>query len=235
MITRAMILAAGLGTRMRPLTDNTPKPLVKLNGRPLIDYKLDTIRQSGIKTVVVNVHYLADQIEAHLSSVRDLEIIISDERDMLMDSGGGIHHALPHLGTAPFIVMNADTFWTNDDPKSINQLINLWNGNQMDILLALADRKKAVGFTGEGDFYIESANHLSWRGERANAPYAFTGEYILKPEIFRDLPDQPFSALTLFDRAMTANRLYGYELAGHWYDVGTPKSLEQAQTAIAQQ
>ena len=234
MIENAMILAAGLGTRMRPLTNDIPKPLVKIHQKSLIDYKLDAARKSGIKKIVVNVHYLADQLEEHLNNVDGLDIVISDERDLLLDSGGGIFKALNHFNNEPFLVMNSDTFWIDDNPASLLQLFKKWDSTAMDILLALASKNQAVGFQGLGDFFIKNNNCLAWRAENKTAPYAFAGDYVLHPRVFDDVPEGPFSSLLLFDRAMTKDRLHGATLEGTWLDVGTPDSLTNAEQAIAQ-
>ncbi len=233
MINKAMILAAGLGTRMRPLTDNIPKPLIKVNDKALIDHKLDAARKVGIETVVVNVHYLADQMEEHLRTLGDLKIIISDERDLLLDSGGGIFNALSNFDDNAFLVMNSDTFWIDDDPPSLLQLFECWDADNMDILLALADRKRAIGFLGAGDFFLKENRCLAWRGEKQTAPFAFAGDYIIHPRIFSDIPEGPFSSLMLFNRAMDKNRLCGIELDGTWLDAGTPQSLKEAEQVIA--
>jgi MurNAc alpha-1-phosphate uridylyltransferase len=235
MIENAIILAAGLGTRMRPLTNDIPKPLVKVHQKSLIDYKLDVARKSGIKNIVVNVHYLADQLEEHLKNIDGIDITISDERDLLLDSGGGIFNVLNHFDNKPFLVMNSDTFWIDDSPVSLLQLFDKWDSATMDILLALADKNQAIGFHGPGDFFIKKNNCLAWRAENKTAPYAFAGDYILHPRVFQDVPEGPFSSLILFDRAMTKDRLHGVKLEGTWLDVGTPDSLIEAEQAIAQQ
>ncbi len=233
MIEKAMILAAGLGTRMRPLTNDTPKPLIKVNGKALIDYKLDAAKQAGIKTVVVNVHYLADQLEDHLHQVNGLEIIISDEREELLDSGGGIANALNHFGDQPFAILNSDTFWHADQPPSLVQLMEHWNKENMDILMALAKTEEAVGFGGAGDFFKDQNHLLTRRGKQLSAPFAFSGDYIVHPKIFQNAPDGRFSANSLFDTAIAAQRLYGLKMNGLWLHVGTQQSISEAQSAIA--
>ncbi len=228
-----MILAAGLGTRMRPLTNDTPKPLIKVNGKALIDYKLDAAKQAGIKTVVVNVHYLAEQIEDHLSKIKGLELIISYERKELLDSGGGIVNALKHFNDDPFVILNSDTFWHGDNPPNLLQLMEFWNETNMDILMALAKTDEAIGFDGAGDFFNDHNHRLTRRGKELSAPYAFSGDYIVHPKIFENIPKGPFSANSLYDAAIASQRLYGLKLQGLWLHVGTPQSLSEAQSAIA--
>lgn len=232
MIKRAMILAAGLGNRMRPLTDTTPKPLIKVNGKTLIDHKIDAALDAGIETVVVNVHYLADQLEQHLAGRHNPQIIISNERDALLDSGGGIFNAIKYFNDQPFYVLNSDTFWCHDNTPSLKQLASQWDPDQLDILMALADISQSVGFPGQGDFFRDDQGLLTRRGTAASAPLAFAGDYIVHPRIFRDLPEGPFSANMLFDRAIAAHRLAGHQLDGLWLHVGTPQSIIDAEHAI---
>jgi MurNAc alpha-1-phosphate uridylyltransferase len=235
MITKAMILAAGLGTRMRPVTERIPKPLVKVHGKALIDHKLDAARRAGINTIIVNVHYLADQLENHLNQCNDLEIILSDERDQLMDSGGGIYKAMgdfADFGDAAILIMNCDTFWIGDKIPSLLQLYKVWDEGKMDLLLALADVNQAVGFHGAGDFFVDNDLSLTRRGTSRSAPFAFAGDYIVHPRIFHDLPTGPFSSNLLFDRAINQRRLCGIKLQGTWLHVGTPETVIEAEQAI---
>ena len=167
---KAMVLAAGLGTRMRPLTDNLPKPLIKIAGKTLLDYALDTVVQAKIETAVINVHYLADQIESHLGQRSSPIILISNERRKLLNSGGGIKAALPLLGKKPFLILNADTFWLDAQQSSVQQMAGFWRGSQMDILLLLAPLSSAVGFDGAGDFFMDDENRLTRRAESESAP-----------------------------------------------------------------
>ena len=233
MIKKAMILAAGLGTRMRPLTNQCPKPLIKVDGIALIDHKLEAARRAGIKTVVVNVHYLADQLESHLRHCENPRIVISDERDQLMDSGGGISAALSHFGSDPFLVMNSDTFWIADKSPNLLQLLDFWRDGDMDILLSLASKSQAVGFNGVGDFFIDDNHRLVRRGNATCAPYAFAGDYIVHPRIFANRPQVPFSSNILFNQAIDKGRLWGLQLSGTWLHVGTPAAIAQAEQAIA--
>ncbi|MCF6320818.1 MAG: nucleotidyltransferase family protein [Rhizobiaceae bacterium] len=233
MIDKAMILAAGLGTRMLPLTRHIPKPLIEINGRSLIDYKLEAARRVGVKTAVVNVHYLADKIEEHLAFCDNPQIILSDEREKLLDSGGGIQKALPHFADEPFFVLNSDVFWHGDKIPALSQLSKYWDGDKMDILMALAHREKAIGFYGAGDFFNDGDNRLTRRGENKTAPFAFAGDYIVHPRIFQNAPKEPFSANLLYDQAIAKGRLFGVPLEGLWLHVGTPQSIGEAQRAIA--
>ena len=232
MIKRAMILAAGLGTRMRPLTDKIPKPLIKISGKALIDYKLDAIRRVKINTAIVNVHYLADQLEAHLVDCGRPHIIISNEREKLLESGGGIQKALHNFGTEPFFVLNSDAFWIEDKLPSLLQLYQHWDENKMDMLLGLADKNHVTGFHGAGDFFLDSSLHLKRRGTAQTAPYAFCGDYIVHPRIFRNLPREAFSSNLLFDRAIGEKRLCGVNLQGKWLHVGTPLAVTDAERAM---
>lgn len=233
MIDQAIILAAGLGTRMQPITNTIPKPLVKIDGKTLIDHKLDAARRAGIRKIIVNVHHLAEQLEEHLEKIHDLEIIISNERKLLMDSGGGITKALVHFDNRPFVVLNSDTFWHADEPANLLFLGENWNGDEMDILMGLADVEKAVGFHGAGDFFKSADGCLTRRGKHSSAPYAFCGDYITHPDVFQNSPTAPFSSNTLFDEAISKHRLKGKLLKGLWLHVGTPESIGEAERAIA--
>jgi len=233
MIEKAMVLAAGLGTRMRPMTERIPKPLVEVAGNTLIDHKLDAVRRAGIKSVVVNVHYLADQLEQHLSRCESPDIIFSDEREKLLDSGGGIQKALPYFGNDPFFVLNSDTFWHGDKVPALLQLSKHWDCEKMDILMALTAMDKAVGFNGAGDFFLDADNRLTRRGDRKSAPYVFASDYIVHPRIFNAAPKVPFSMNLLYDQAIAKNRLFGIKLEGLWLHVGTPQSIGEVEAAIA--
>ena len=233
MIDQAIILAAGLGTRMQPITNTIPKPLVIINGKALIDHKLDAARRAGIGKIVVNVHHLAGQLEQHLEKITDLEIIFSDERKQLMDSGGGIVKALKHFDNRPFVVLNSDTFWHGDESANLRSLIDSWDNAKMDILMGLAEVEKAVGFYSAGDFFMDEEGLLARRGEHESAPYAFCGDYITHPQVFKNSPKEPFSSNTLFDQAISKHRLKGKPLNGLWLHVGTPDSIREAERAIA--
>ena len=232
-IRSAVVLAAGLGTRMRPITETIPKPLVPVAGRPLIDYGLSALEQAGIGNIVVNVHYLADQLESWLASSGH-PTSISDERDKLLDSGGGLVHALPKLGPDPFVVLNADTFWIEDDnaeAKNISRLILNFDPHNMDILLMTARPDQATGFDGAGDFVTDSDGRLDRYREGAT-PLIYAGALIINPKVLSgDFPAK-FSLNRCFDQAIAAGRLFGMPMKGHWLTVGTPQAIPEAEAAI---
>jgi len=230
----AMVLAAGLGKRMRPLTENCPKPLIKVRGKTLLDHALDALEMAGVEKTVVNVHYLAEQVCDHLEkrAKSGMEIIVSDERDQLLDSGGGIKKALPHLGANPFYLLNADSFWIEGYRPNLLRLAEAWNGNEGDIVLLLSGMASAIGFGSKGDFLMDGEGRLERRGERRVAPFAYAGGAILHPAIFHDAPDEPFSLNRQFDAALEQRRLFGLRLEGLWLHVGTPAAIDEAEEAI---
>lgn len=232
MIDTAMILGAGLGTRMRPLTEMVPKPLVRLDGRALVDHALDRLEEAGITRVIVNVHYRADQLEAHLKSRTHPEILISDERAELLDTGGGIVKALPLIGGKPFVIHNADTAWIEGLGGAIPRLMSAWNPDEMDCLMLLALAATSIGYDGHGDFNMEPSGVLLRRPERQEAPFVFAGVSIAHPRLFDDAPSGPFSLNRLWDRAITARRLYGARLDGIWMHVGTPEALAASEERL---
>lgn len=233
MIDSAMVLAAGLGTRMRPVTDTIPKPLVRVGGRALIDHALDRVAEAGIATAVVNVHYLADLIEAHVRPRRRPVIVISDERGELLETGGGVKRALPLLGPAPFLLLNSDSLWIEGQKPNLVRLREAWDPERMDILLLLAPVATSLGFEGRGDFFMDADGRLERRGARDAAPFVYAGVAILKPQLFDDTADGAFSLNRLFDRAIVAGRLYGSPLAGQWLHVGTPDAIAAAEERLA--
>ena len=232
-LTTAMVLAAGLGKRMRPVTDTIPKPLVRVGGRALIDYALDRAAEAGIETAVVNVHYLADLIEAHLRSRRQPNIVVSDERGELLETGGGIKRALPLLGQSPFLLLNSDSLWIERQTSNLVRLREAWDCERMDILLLVAACAESLGYEGLGDFFLEADGRLERRGERGAAPFVYAGVAILKPQLFDDTPDGAFSLNLLFDRAIVGRRLYGLPLDGQWLHVGTPDAIAAAEERLA--
>ncbi len=229
---RAMVLAAGMGVRMRPLTDRIPKPLVAVAGRPLIDHVLDRLAEADVERAVVNVHHLADQIERHLAGRQTPRIVISDERSKLLDTGGGVVKALPVLGASPFFHLNADTIWIDGVRPNLLRLAGMFEPNRMDALLLLAATSTSVGYAGRGDFAMAADGRLTRRPERDVAPFVYAGAAILSPAMFSTAPSGAFSLNLLFDRAINAGRLYGLRLEGVWMHVGTPEAIAAAETAI---
>jgi N-acetyl-alpha-D-muramate 1-phosphate uridylyltransferase len=232
MIDRAMVLAAGLGKRMRPLTDTLPKPLVPVAGKALIDHVLDKLADAGVTQAVVNVHHRADQIEAHVKDRALPRIVISDERGELLDTGGGIVKALPHLSPTPFFHMNSDTLWIEGVTPNLPRLAAQFDAARMDILLLLASTATSIGYDGRGDFNMAPDGRLSRRREREVAPFVYAGAAILNPATFIDAPKGAFSLNRLFDRAGEAGRLHGLRLDGTWMHVGTPEAIKAAEAAI---
>ncbi len=228
----AMVLAAGLGKRMRPITDTMPKPLVKIAGKALIDWGLDALAEAGVETAVVNVHYLPDQLVSQVSGRAQPAIEISDEGDALLDSGGGIVRALPKLGPAPFFILNADTFWIDRKDCSLRRLALAWNDAEMDILLMLARLDQATGHSGGTDFLLASDGRLS-RARGAPDGLIYAGAAIVHPRIFEDAPAGAHSLNVEFDRALAAGRLHGMVLDGDWITVGTPDAIAPAEAAVA--
>ncbi len=230
---RAMILAAGIGKRMRPITATVPKPLVEVNGRALIDYGLDRLERAGVETVVVNIHYLPDLLKAHVSRRPHPAVVISDERDGLLDTGGGVAKALPHFRGEPFYVINSDSFWMEGPRPNLDWLAGAWNGDRMDALLLLASTVRSVGYHGRGDFRMDPAGRLSRRPEREVAPFAYAGAGIFHPRLFENCPEGAFSLNRLFDKAIEAERLFGVRMDGTWLHVGTPETIGEAELSIA--
>ncbi len=229
----AIVLAAGFGTRLKPITDHTPKPLIPVAGRTLLDRCLDRLAETGVRRAIVNIHWLGSQIREHLKSRRDLEIVISDETDLLLETGGGIAKALPLLGETPFIAVNADLIWRDDGGETaIQRLAASFDPSNMDGILLLQPRESADGHGGPGDFFREADGKLRRRGTQVSAPYVYTGVQILQPALFRDAPTGAFSLNTLYDRAIAAGRLYGIVHHGSWMDVGTHDGLKHAEAML---
>jgi MurNAc alpha-1-phosphate uridylyltransferase len=228
----AMVLAAGRGERMRPLTDTLPKPLVSVAGKPLLDHVLDRLAAAGVERAVVNVHYLADLIENHLAGRKAPRIVISDERAQLLDTGRGVVKALPALGRAPFFHINSDTIWIDSVKPNLERLAEVFDPATMDALLLLAPSTESIGYSGRGDFVMMPDRRLRRRGEREVAPFVYAGAAILRPELFDGAPKGPFSLTRLFDRAAEAGRLHGLRLEGVWMHVGTPEAIAKAEAAI---
>lgn len=229
----AMVLAAGLGTRLRPITDHTPKPLIPVAGRTLLDRCLDRLAEAGVRKAVVNIHWLGGKIRDHLLARRDLQIVISDESDLLLETGGGIARALPLLGDAPFLSVNADLIWRDEGGETaVQRLAAAFDPAKMDGLLLLQPREAADGHGGPGDFFLGEGARLIRRGSNAAAPFVYTGVQILRPQMFADAPTGAFSLNILYDRAIAAGRLYGLAHRGSWMDVGTHDGLSHAEKAL---
>ncbi len=230
---RAMVLAAGLGTRMRPFNGQIPKPLVQVGGKALIDYVLDRLADAGVERAVINVHHLADQIERHVAARQRPQIVISDERRELLGTGGGVVKALPVLGNAPFFHVNSDTIWIDGVRPNLMRLADAFDPKRMDALLLLAPTASSIGYAGRGDFAMAPDGRLTRRGERDVVPFVYSGAAVLTPAFFAGAPPAgPSSMSPLFDRAIEAGRLYGLRLEGVWMHVGTPEAIKAAEAAI---
>jgi MurNAc alpha-1-phosphate uridylyltransferase len=232
-VSRAFVLAAGLGKRMRPVTATVPKPLVEVAGKALLDHALDRAAEAGVGTAVVNVHYLADLIEGHLARrTGGPAIVLSDERAALLETGGGIRKALPLLGDQAFVVLNSDSFWLEGPASNLRRLIDTWDESRMDCLLLVAPTATSHGYDGAGDFVMDPDGRLERRGEREVAPFIYAGVAILTPALFADTPEGAFSLNLLFDRAIAAGRLFGMRLDGQWLHVGTPDAIRAAEERV---
>jgi len=229
----AMVLAAGRGERMRPLTNRLPKPLVAVAGKPLLDHVLDRLAAAGIERAVVNVHYLADLIERHLAGRQTPQIAISDEREKLLDTGGGVVKALTALGSEPFFHVNSDTIWIDGEKPNLERLAEAFDPTSMDALLLLAPAAASIGYAGRGDYTMMTDGRLRRRPEQGVAPFVYAGAALLRPELFKDAPAGDFPLTVLFDRAEREGRLHGLRLEGVWMHVGTPEAIAQAEAAIA--
>ena len=228
-VTHAMVLAAGLGTRMRPLTLTTPKPLVQVAGRALLDWALDNLNHAGVEHAVVNLHHLGTQIKAHLNHRTHPQVTAVYE-DPLLETGGGVQNALPLLGAAPFFVINSDGLWIDDNPdvSALRRMAELWDDTKMDALLLLHDPRAAFGYDGPGDFTLDSDERLARRIEGATDAKVFTGVQLLHPRLFKNAPGGIYSLNVLYDVALGNGRLFGLTHAGEWHHVGTPKALEES-------
>jgi MurNAc alpha-1-phosphate uridylyltransferase len=227
-----MVLAAGFGERMRPLTDRMPKPMVQVAGKALIDHMLDRLAAAGVETAVVNVHYLADMLEKHLSARRLPRIVISDERATLLGTGGGLIKALPLLGDGPFYHVNSDSIWIEGVRSNLQNLAVYFDPQRMDALLLLAPSTTSIGYSGRGDFAMAPDGRLRARAEREVVPFVYAGAALLAPPFCAGAPKGPFSLTKLFARSAGAGRLYGLRLEGLWMHVGTPEAIALAEAAI---
>jgi N-acetyl-alpha-D-muramate 1-phosphate uridylyltransferase len=234
----AMVLAAGLGLRMRPLTLATPKPLIRFAGKTLLDHGLDRLAASGVETAVVNVHYLPEQIEAHLAARQASGLrpatLVSDERDAVLDTGGGVKRALGLLGPGPFFIHNSDTVWRENGLPALSEMLSRWTPEAMDALLLLAPREGSLGYRGQGDFRLLDDGRLLRRAPDGPAPYVFAGVSLCDSALFAGSPEGAFSLNLLWDRAQAKKRLFGMVLDGEWMHIGTPEALEAAERQLTQ-
>lgn len=229
----AMIMAAGLGKRMRPLTATRPKPLIEVSGKALMDHVLEKLKAAGVGKVVVNVHYLADALEAHLTSRNHgLEVVISDERERLMETGGGLVKAEPLIDCDPFLALNSDNLWIDGPADTLKLLASQWDDRHMDALLLVVPQARALNHKGLGDFHMDAQGRLRRREKSHVAPFVFTGIQIVSKRLLRDAPDGPFSTNLLWDRAIEEDRCFGAVHQGLWFDVGTPQSIRMTETAL---
>jgi N-acetyl-alpha-D-muramate 1-phosphate uridylyltransferase len=230
--TKAMVLAAGLGLRMRPLTEKMPKPLVSVAGQPLLDHVLDKLGQAGVGEAVVNVHYLPDQIIDHVAGRKSPHVTISDERDQVLGTGGGVVKALPLLGDAPFFHVNSDTLWIDGVRSNLERLAENFDPARMDIMLLMAPTASSIGYAGRGDYSMQPDGTLRKRKENQVVPFVYAGAAILSPSMFADAPKGEFSLTKMFDRAEDQGRLFGLRLDGLWMHVGTPDAVHAAEEAF---
>jgi MurNAc alpha-1-phosphate uridylyltransferase len=231
-VTRAMIMAAGFGTRMRPLTDDRPKPLVTVRGRTLLDHALDRLVAAGVTMVVINLHYRAQQVKDHLAKRRDLEILYSME-DEILGTGGGVVKALPLFEGESFFILNSDSVWVEGYVSPLSAMQRMWEPERMDGLLLLAPMTTAMGYEGRGDFLLDANGHIARVPERTSSPFAYPGVQIVHPRLFADPPEASFSTNVMWDRAIAKGRLYGLRLEGVWIHVGTPQAREEAERFLA--
>ena len=229
----AMIMAAGLGKRMRPLTATTPKPLIPVGGKPLLDHVLEKLSAAGVRKAVVNVHYLADAVEAHLATrAHGLEVAISDERALLMETGGGLVQAAPLIDSDPFIALNSDNLWVDGPADTLKLLASHWDDAKMDALLLLVPLARAENHRGMGDFHMDRSGRLRRRDRSHVAPFVYTGIQMVSKRLLRDAPEGPFSTNILWDRAIEEGRCFGAVHQGLWFDVGTPKAIPLTEAAL---
>jgi MurNAc alpha-1-phosphate uridylyltransferase len=229
---RAMVLAAGLGTRMKPFNGRIPKPLVRVGGKALLDYVLDRLAEQGVERAVVNVHHLADQIERHLAPRLQPRIVISDERRELLGTAGGVIKALSELGDSPFYHVNSDTIWIDGVKPNLGRLASAFDATRMDALLLVAPTTSSIGYVGRGDFLMAPDGRLTRRAEREIVPFVYAGAAILTPAFLASAPQGPASMSPFFDRSAQAGRLFGLRLEGVWMHVGTPDAIKAAEAAI---
>ncbi|QLC21571.1 nucleotidyltransferase family protein [Parasphingopyxis sp. CP4] len=232
-VDTAMVMAAGLGKRMRPLTATTPKPLIQVKGRALLDHVLDRLRDAGVSKAIINVHYLADAVEAHLARRDgDVGITVSDERSELLETGGGVTKALPLIDADPFFVMNSDVLWVDGPTDTLRLLAARWDPDKMDALLLLVPQAHAHCHKGRGDFHMDSLGRLTRRNRGKIAPFVYSGIQLVSKRLFVDPPAGPFSTNILWDRAIEQGRVFGLAHQGLWFDIGTPPAIKKAEALL---
>ncbi|MCA1749969.1 MAG: nucleotidyltransferase family protein [Parasphingopyxis sp.] len=232
-ISTAMVMAAGLGKRMRPLTATTPKPLINVSGRPLLDHVIDRLKDAGVGKVVVNVHYLADAVEAHLGRIQSgIDIAISDERGELLETGGGVVKALPLIESDPFYVLNSDVLWIDGPSDTLRLMASRWDDAKMDALLLLVPQARAHCHSGKGDFHMNALGRIARREIGKVAPFVYSGIQLVSKRLFADAPDKPFSTNILWDRAIEQGRAFGLAHQGLWFDIGTPPAIKRAEALL---
>ncbi|OLP42593.1 nucleotidyltransferase family protein [Rhizobium oryziradicis] len=237
MIHQAMVLAAGLGTRMRPVTNSIPKPLVKVAGKTLLDYALDHLQQAGVETAVVNVHHFADQMLTHIAQRHDLRILISDEQERLLNNGGGLVQGIKLMPPGPLLVMNADLFWIGEQagqPTNLQRLAQFFDPERMDMAMLCVKLQNTTGHNGKNDFNLAPDGRLSRYQENDPNPFVYCGALAMHSSLLDDAPEDPFNINIYFDRAIAKGRLYGLELQGHWVTVGTPEAIGEAEVVMQQ-
>lgn len=228
----AMVMAAGLGKRMRPLTASRPKPLVPVAGKPLIDWSFDRLAEAGVHNAVVNVHYLADALEVHLRNYKGLEIAVSDERDRLLETGGGMVKARGLLPD-PFFCLNSDNIWLDGPRNVFVELSSAWDPARMDALLLVVRHPAAHNYVGKGDFHLDPMGRITRRRTGRVAPYIYTGIQLVSQRLLRDAPEGPFSTNLLWSRAIEEGRLYGWVHTGQWFEIGTPQAIKPTERWLA--
>jgi N-acetyl-alpha-D-muramate 1-phosphate uridylyltransferase len=229
----AMILAAGLGKRMRPLTASRPKPLIEVAGKALLDHILERLRQAGVEQVVVNVHYLADAVEAHLAKKpHRFEVRISDERGLLLETGGGMVKAAPLIDSDPFLVVNSDNLWLDGPADTLRLLASHWDDDRMDALLLVVPHARAANHRGLGDFHMDRSGRLRRRERSRVAPFVYTGIQIVSKRLLEAAPEGPFSTNLLWNKAIETGRCFGAVHQGLWFDVGTPQAIKATELLL---
>ena len=229
----AMVLSAGFGKRMRPLTDTMPKPMVPVNGTPLIGHVMNRLVDVGVERAIVNLHYLGEQIQNYLADENRLEIVFSEEVDLL-ETGGGVKHAMSLLGSNPFYVINSDAFWLDGYENTLRRLAREWREDKMDVLLMLQSTVYAYGYEGLGDFDAEASGKLERRQESAVTPWLFAGIQIVHPRALKNTPEGAFSLNVVYDQVSEAERLYGMIHDGEWFHIGTPQSIAETEEFLNQ-